>query len=73
MRPWMIVAEPLDLGNDVAASAAEVWNSIWVRERLNRYWSRRSAQEAIPLHEQVWGQWIRFHVVRRKTFWQGWR
>jgi hypothetical protein len=73
MRPWMIVAEPLDLGNDVAVSAAEAWNATWVRERLNRYWSRTSAEADVESHEQVWGQWVRFHVVRRKTFWDGWR
>lgn len=73
MRPWMIVAEPLILGDAVCEAAAKNWNAVWVRERLNRYWSYMSAEADAADHNARWGQWVRFTVVRRKTFWQGWR
>jgi hypothetical protein len=72
LRKWMIVAFPLDPSDEVSISAAKQWNKVYMGERLNRYFTMTAAEMDAEQHGFMWSRWIRFEVVDRQQFHEGW-
>lgn len=65
MKPWMLVAEPLDLDNPVHCVVAIDWNKAYAYSSENRYWRHANARlaGAALVGDPEW-RGLRFRVMR---------
>jgi len=71
-RKFMIVAVPMDTESDTDRQMAAQWNAVYLHSGLNRYFTMGAAEMDAEQHADSWGRYIKFGVVDRATWHEGW-